>query len=98
MGATLIGAQQFSPAYFVLEGLDLLNHDLAVGARAIVQVQTTGTGGAFGELFQGVVYDLSQAAFPWRGSMVIFPNQELSILSLSGTWFAFAWGHVEAGY
>lgn len=95
---TLVGANQFAPAIYVLEGLDLLNHDLSVGSRAIGIIQGTGPSATFTEFFQGVTYDTSQAVFSWRGNMVIFPNFSLQVLVESGEWFATQHGHVEPQY
>lgn len=82
----------------MLEGLDLLNFDLAVGARALVSIDGTGPGAFSAQLFQGIVYATSQACFQWRGSMVIFPDEIATWTTDSGEWSIFGWGHLEPPY
>lgn len=94
----IISQGQFSPAYFILEGLDLVNNPVTEGSYAQVLVDNAGTGGSAGDMFQAFVYATSQGSFSWRGNAVIFPTQSVSMVVGSGEWSVFAWGHSEPAY
>lgn len=94
----IISQGQFAPAYFVLEGLDLVNNPVTEGTSASVLVTNAGTGGSSGDMFQAFVYATSQGYFAWRGNAVIFPTQTVSMVVESGEWSVFAWGHSEPAY
>lgn len=96
--APLFGVGQFQPSNIVVQGLDLFNFDLAVGARALVSIDDSGLGGGTFQLFQGIVYDNSQACFQWRGSIVVFPHSSIVANTDSGQWTFHAWGYVEPAY
>lgn len=97
-GLVLINAGQFSPAYFVLEGLDLVNDPVTEGLTASVVLSGTGPGATEGAIFQAFVYATSQGYFAWRGEMVVFPNFQVTASASSGEWSFTLWGHSEPAY
>lgn len=98
VGAVLVNQAAFTPAYLILEGIDLVNESLTENDTASVFIEDPGSDLPNTIVLQAIVYATSQGQFSWRGSMVLYPNEILAWSAILGQWHINVWGHIEPNF